>query len=677
MKFKTALIVLVFVIHFYHSHAQSPIIDSLKIELKKTQHDTSKVKILNELARLLGNTNVETARNFSNEAYQIASKENYLKGKAEATHRLGTLLYYQGENLAAIDSLKKAIGYWTSIRNRKGLEGSYNNLGAVYRVLGKFDTAIYYYRQSLKLCIDQSCTARNAMNIGIANQDLGNFEAAIESFIMAEKSFIEINEMRGLAIVYLNLGSLYTILKNRDKAKEAFLQAEVTSRGIKHMHVLSRSLINLGVLEMDDREYDTAFAYLKEAKQIQKIIKDNAGMAATNRDLGNILLQIQKPKEATLYLDSAIEGYSKVGMKQGLVQAYRFRAMALNKQYQLNDAIEAAKTSLEISQEIKDPNEAMETLKLLSQLYEESKQPSLALKTYKEFSVIKDSLFNITKANQIADLETKYETEKKDQEIASLTQQKIIQDLKLSQRNNQLLIGGLFFLIVIIGGLLYYRQDKIKKEQAVAELQQRFLRSQLNPHFIFNSMTSIQHYLMEKDPESASHYMGLFSTLMRQILENSREAYITLKEEVSTLTNYLELQKARFKNQFEYEIIVDESLDEDYAGIPPMFAQPFIENSLEHGLFKKEGENKIRIHFRKSGEDMISLTIEDSGIGMDQAIKKTEHKSLARQITKERMDLLQKHFKSKARFVSENILENGSTKGLRVNLVLPSKLLAA
>ncbi|MEO1256427.1 MAG: histidine kinase, partial [Bacteroidota bacterium] len=230
---------------------------------------------------------------------------------------------------------------------------------------------------------------------------------------------------------------------------------------------------------------------------------------------------------------------------------------------------------------------------LISKAYEELGLYKKSIEYYRLESELLDSINNEENRRIISELETKYQTEKKEQEIANLQQAAEIQSLKL---NSYLIGGGSLLLILIGGGILYYRQYKTKRDKASVELEQRFLRSQLNPHFIFNSMGAIQNYLLTENSEKASIYMSMFSKLMRQILENSREEFIPLSEEIEMLTNYMELQKLRFKD-LTYTIEVDDTLDEDTAGLPPMFAQPFIENALEHGLFKKEDKNEAIFGF--------------------------------------------------------------------------------
>ncbi|MEM6829708.1 MAG: histidine kinase, partial [Bacteroidota bacterium] len=296
---------------------------------------------------------------------------------------------------------------------------------------------------------------------------------------------------------------------------------------------------------------------------------------------------------------------------------------------------------------------------------------------------VKDSFRNESNQKKIAELEKKFESEKKEQEIKALQQTTAIQTLELEKKNaqlkNQLIIASLVLVLVVGGAYLFYRQYKLKRDKVGLELQERFLRSQLNPHFIFNSLIAIQNYLTNRPKEDAGEYLGMFSTLMRQILENSREEFIPLEEEINMLKHYLELQKIRFHEAFDYHIEVDENLDEEDTMVPPMFAQPFIENALEHGLFKKDGKNEIFVRFGAKSSEIVNLEITDSGIGIiGNEVKASGHKSLAKTITNERLEKMKVSYKADVKLITRNLTsDDGEVLGHRVSLDLPSKRVAS
>lgn len=235
-------------------------------------------------------------------------------------------------------------------------------------------------------------------------------------------------------------------------------------------------------------------------------------------------------------------------------------------------------------------------------------------------------------------------------------------------------IGLLAISLLVI--YIKFREKKIQEQNQLLLLEQKLLRSQMNPHFIFNSLSSIQSFIFENNPVTAGSYLSRFADLIRAILYNSREEFIRLDKEIQTLRNYLDLQQLRYNNKFEYSISLDPEMDPEELSIPPMLAQPFIENAIEHGIKHIEGHGKILLTFELK-DDLIIFTLEDNGIGLETAkklknSKAGEHRSLATVITRERIEVLNKsQRKNKYSVDIKEIIENGETSGTRVRFTLP------
>jgi sensor histidine kinase YesM len=278
-----------------------------------------------------------------------------------------------------------------------------------------------------------------------------------------------------------------------------------------------------------------------------------------------------------------------------------------------------------------------------------------------------------------------YQAEQKEKRI--LEQQKEIKENATEQliRNQQLentklknkqIITILAFSIVLFISILlivYFKnkQEKLKKQQRKIELKQTLLRSQMNPHFIFNSMSIIQSYIYDNDLANSSKFLVNFSRLIRLILENSAKEFIKLNIEIEILERYLEIQKKRFEERFNYEIVNYSNIDTTSILIPPMLLQPFLENSLEHGELNKVKDGKIRITF-KIENDLLIFVIEDNGIGRQAAAEKrvgnlNQHESMAIQITNSRIELLNDKYKQ-AGFLSIQDLNENSESGTRVTI---------
>ncbi len=241
------------------------------------------------------------------------------------------------------------------------------------------------------------------------------------------------------------------------------------------------------------------------------------------------------------------------------------------------------------------------------------------------------------------------------------------------------LIGLISFIILIIK----YRENKIHEKMQYQLLEQKLLRSQMNPHFIFNSLSSIQSFIFENNPLEAGSYLSRFAELIRSILYNSREEYILLEKEVQTLKNYFDLQQLRYNHSFDYLIEIDPLIHSDLIQIPPMLAQPFIENAIEHGIKRIKKRGLITVSFKlDKTNNTINLTISDNGIGLLASQKNKvkspkSHKSLATVIAKERLSVLNKKAgKKKYSLRIETIIDsNKEVQGTKVIFIIPFKRL--
>jgi tetratricopeptide (TPR) repeat protein len=233
------------------------------------------------------------------------------------------------------------------------------------------------------------------------------------------------------------------------------------------------------------------------------------------------------------------------------------------------------------------------------------------------------------------------------------TKEKGLQLLSLKLKNQQLLIYGFASLIVLtlVIGLLLLRQSRANARRKITEMNHKILeltqanlRQQMNPHFIFNTLNSIQYYMYKHDKLATNNYLTKFSNLMRKILENSRNTAVPIRDELDALQLYLELESIRFRDKFDYRIILDEEVDPLMYKIPTMMIQPYVENAICHGLMLKPEKGLVTITIRMDTDHLLCL-IEDNGIGRQASLdinrnKKINHQSLGTHITESRLDLV-------------------------------------
>jgi sensor histidine kinase YesM len=239
-------------------------------------------------------------------------------------------------------------------------------------------------------------------------------------------------------------------------------------------------------------------------------------------------------------------------------------------------------------------------------------------------------------------------------------------------------VGSLVLVFRIRLNQLNKKQKaKFEQEVEVSKAELKALRAQMNPHFVFNSLNSIQHYILNSKSEEAAKYLNKFAKLIRLILNNSDKPTVTINEDMEALILYLELEKMRFENKFDYSIEVSSEIDGDYDEIPPMLIQPYIENAILHGINPKTGNGHITIRLGLVNQ-YIKISVIDNGIGREasKSLKSlhasTKHKSLGMKITKDRLRLLNSMQQSN---LSVNITDmyNAEKKavGTQVDLYIP------
>ncbi len=233
-------------------------------------------------------------------------------------------------------------------------------------------------------------------------------------------------------------------------------------------------------------------------------------------------------------------------------------------------------------------------------------------------------------------------------------------------------IGVLGLMGVVIAAVLYRNRRKREMDKRLAALELQTLQAQLNPHFIFNSLNSIQSFILRHEVKLATQYLSEFATLMRLFLDSSKLRYITIEDELKLLKLYIELEQLRFQDTFAYEIVLDEAVSEDWE-IPSMFLQPFVENAINHGLLHKKSPGLLQIEFRCEG-NMLICVIDDDGVGRQKAqqIKQQSYKSYqsrAMQIIEEKVSFLSRLEQIEVLFVIDDKYDaEGLPSGTRVTL---------
>lgn len=243
---------------------------------------------------------------------------------------------------------------------------------------------------------------------------------------------------------------------------------------------------------------------------------------------------------------------------------------------------------------------------------------------------------------------------------------------------------GSGILLLLLAVIFHFRNKKLEaaNEQNVlmkmSELEQTALRAQMNPHFIFNALNSIQSFIVDGDKKSSAIYLAKFSKLVRTTLNYSDAKKITLSNDIRLLENYIELEKLRFEGSFDFKIIIDPILDVEKVMVPPMLVQPFVENAILHGLAPKQGKGLLTIHYQQDSNGLLVM-IADNGIGLtaSKKLKKERrpgHRSLGMNVSKKRLALMNGSINESQLIVNELVDEAGNVAGTEVKLLIKKQL---
>lgn len=561
-----------------------------------------------------------------------------------------------------------------------------NQKGTVYRYLSEFKRALQLHQSALELA-----------------QKINNKEFEVFSLNM-------------IGVVYRRTDAIKTALDYNQRALEVAESIEEPSVHIKrNINVALNSIGNLYKLL---GQYDLAISQFQRALELEGQLENKLGLAINNQNIGDCLEQkgdldgalVQYQKSLALN-DEINNDYGKVFSKNGIAQIYLKRNKyqeALSLLEQLEEPVANTKDKLiwsvilsntgwaqmELGNLRKAEEEMQRGLKmatdnslsrnvvyakrLLSRLEAKKGNHEKALVYYKSAEELDKSIKDERNLRYINDLILRYESEKRDNEISNLANENELVKLRLRRNQTTILVSAL--VIGLVGTILFimYRQYQSNYDKKVMSLEQNMLRSQMNPHFLFNSLNSIKLYIINNDKKNAVHYLNKFSKLVRRILDGSTLKETTLSEELETVELYLNIENIRFSEGIGYTITIEDGMDPEHLKIPSLVLQPFLENAIWHGLSAKEGEKKLWLNISKKDDIHMLISIIDNGVGRAASEKIKENRVLKRKsvgidITKERLANFAKDYQYGFDVEIIDLFDDkGNAKGTKVVLEIPT-----
>jgi tetratricopeptide (TPR) repeat protein len=544
----------------------------------------------------------------SQKVIDLSEKIKYPKGIAKGYFASGGLYDRMKNTVKAAEYLQKALAASREYHFPKVEWRTLGTLGTMHAEQSDRDAAFAYFTEALAICKtinDSGGMAICYLFIGNNFSETGNYEAAIQSYDKSLAMYKALHMSRDLGHLYVNIADLYY----RERKYTEALQTTRASVNIYYQLAdtanLSFSFDLLGEIFIGLSKYDSALYYCTQSASIAARYNDQRGEASALTSLGIISDSMGKYKEAERYYKQALHfanGSSYKGqyhiIKQGLAAVYA-------KMHDYKSAYEYLDTAF----------------------------------------VNKDSLVNEDKAKATAEMQVRFDVKELDDKNKLLQKENDVKQLRLQRKNVLIYAGfGAAVLFLVIGWQMV-RQNRLKANQQKLELEQKQLLAQINPHFIFNCLNSIQQFVVQNDIINANKYLADFALLMRQTLDNSKDGVISIQREIEYLENYLSFEHMRFEDKFTYNILCAADISKVTTEIPSMIIQPFVENAIRHGLCNLETRKGVlNIRFYKR-DGFLYCEVDDNGIGMEKAQKLKDqtfikYQSHGMELTQQRLALV-------------------------------------
>jgi tetratricopeptide (TPR) repeat protein len=642
-------------------------VDSLLVLISKTRADTGKIVLLNKLSFIYHDIDVKKGIDFASQALKMAEKIGYKKGEIKAYYGLGSNYWAKYDFTRAQDNYGSALKVAEELGDKILIAKSFGNIGICYEAENNLPEAITYYKKGLGFFRDAGdkdemagCFS-NIANIYLRQIKYGSALNALQQSLRLSK---ETGNKRASAQYNWRIGLIYSSLRNFNMSFKYFKISVQLFQKLNDDEDMADVLVSLGDLYLKFNNYPQAILQYGDALQLSKENNGNTakGTAATGT-------------QADFYYVIGNAYFEWAGNNNSLSVAAKVKYIQLASE-NFQNALSLAKS--------KDYKETIAaSLKKLSDIQIAQGHFANAIKTYKEYIIYRDSVNNLAKNEEYKRHALAFEYAKRADSLnyaekfqkTEMQQVKTLSANKLRQQSLYAIVIIVILSLIVSYFVFRNRLQKISfkgqlaKDKAEAELKQALfenklndltlasLKSQMNPHFIFNCLNSIKFYVEKNETDAASLYITKFSKLIRNILDSARSEKVTLAEEIELIKLYLEMEYMRLKEKLHYTFEVAQNIDIEFMEIPPLLIQPYVENAIWHGLMNKEGGGTINLSIKMTPDDKyLIIGIADDGIGRKKAaeLKKKsifQHISHGMKLNNERIEIINAKYKTNTEVV--------------------------
>lgn len=638
------LLVIILFILFSNISIFSQINQNEEQSFEPERKDTARAnRLLFDAKKLNEIGETDSAIILCNDAINLFDTVTHKKLTANIYKTIAEAYFYKNELYPSTEYDIKALNIYISLNDTINIIKGYRNVGADYNFMSNFELAARYTLQALSLLEEQ------------------------DSLLMEK------------AMTLSNMGSIYLGSKEFEKALTFLHQSRELFDIIGDDKMKLSNLNNIGNAYQHLEQLDTAEYYFKVVLKEAVRLDLPKSIIYTNLNLSELYLKMNRKKESFDCAEKAVLLSEELLNVRLIVISQLAVGETLYSMKRFNESLQHLKKGLKIADESNDLEVAFEITKLLHKIYSKLGNHKEAYNLLLKHKQLSDSLVNAENIRALTTAELEYEFNRKQQKSVQQAKQKEYEQNLIieSQKYQKRIAFGAIFLIVIILALLFilYNSSQKRKQHKLREAlymnMQQTLSQQMNPHFIFNTLSSIQNFILQNNKEESMEYLVKFANLMRKMLHASQKYTVGLNDEIKLLTDYCELEALRFKNGLTFNINIDESIEPKNIQIPVFLLQPLIENAIKHGLEALDGKGIIILKIMKTDEG-INCSVEDNGIGIKGKGGNGKHQSVAGQLINKRLSILSMYFKKNFEFSLDEIKSpSGNVLGSAAKITIP------
>jgi Histidine kinase len=515
------------------------------------------------------------------------------------------------------------------------------------------DKSFAYYEQVSKLSDSLHFTYGMSLaniNLGILLSSAGDLEASTKAYFKAADLAKACGARRLESVSLNNIGDNFATLKNFDKSRQYALEAIEINSSIKAWRGVALNYELLSRCDLEQGLYTEAKMSLDKGMPYAFRTNENYVLSQFYLGYGKFYAVNNENDSANYYFDKAISSARETPDIRNEFQAYLAEAR-YKKHITGREKTTLLRKALQLAEQTHFAEGKSKAAEQLSTAYYELKNLDSSMFYYKLYRTTSDSLFSENNRRNVIVNESEWTIKKKELENNTLIELTNAQKKQIAFKDILLFLTGIGFMLAIFITFLLYKSFQAKKlkddsqyKQKIAETEMQALQAQMNPHFFFNSLNSIENFIMQNEKKLASDYLNKFARFIRSILDSSYTDLIEINKDIESLQLYIDLEQLRFNNKFTYCCQVDPLIVQGDYHVPALLVQPFLENAINHGIGPSERTDlKICVKV-KLINDMIHYIIQDNGIGRDQSmiynqLNKPFHKSVGMKLTQDRINI--------------------------------------